>query len=77
MKTQVLSEVVSNHAEGTPFLWEVRSGAIYAPHFSLLDLARLDLRVEAHIDGLRVAGQDGVEGAWRDFCGGGACVREQ
>ena len=51
--------VLNQHAEGASFLWELRSRAVAAPHYSLTDLAKLDLRVEANLDGLRVAGQMG------------------
>jgi len=37
----------------------LRDNAVRAPHYSLKDLAKLDDRVEAHIDGLRIAGDDG------------------
>jgi len=50
---------VSQHAEEAAFLWLLRDAAISAPHYSLQDLADLDERVEAHIDGLRVAGDGG------------------
>ncbi|HWG80630.1 MAG TPA: TIGR02270 family protein [Stellaceae bacterium] len=47
------------HAEDAAFLWLTRDNAVRAPHYALKDLAKLDDRVEAHIDGLRVAGDDG------------------
>src|SRR5262249_50028292 len=53
--------VVARHADDAPFLWWLRDRAVLAPHYSLKDLARLDERVEAHVDGLRVAGEYG----WR------------
>ncbi|WP_373499038.1 TIGR02270 family protein [Desulfococcus sp.] len=56
-----IQEIVRQHAEDAAFLWLLRSGAISASHFSLQDLADLDNRVEAHIDGLRVAGDAGWE----------------
>jgi uncharacterized protein (TIGR02270 family) len=37
----------------------LRDAAVTAPHYSLQDLADLDERVEAHIDGLRVAEDSG------------------
>jgi uncharacterized protein (TIGR02270 family) len=40
-------------------LWLFRRSAAYAPHYSLADLAKLDGRVEAHLDGLRIAGDEG------------------
>ncbi len=51
--------VVEQHAEEAAFLWSQRDRAVTAPNFRLKDLARLDERVEAHLDGLRVAGQFG------------------
>jgi uncharacterized protein (TIGR02270 family) len=51
--------VLEQHAEETAFLWILRDGAVHAPHYSLKDLAKLDLRVEAHLDGLRIAGPHG------------------
>ena len=61
MSFPVISSIVSQHAEEAAFLWLLRSNAIYAPHYSLKDLAKLDGRVEAHLDGLRVAGEAGWE----------------
>ncbi len=59
----ILTEIVSQHAEEAAFLWLLRSNATRQPHYALKDLAKLDGRVEAHLDGLRVAG----EGGW-DLC---------
>lgn len=52
-------EVVAQHAEDAAFLWFSRDSAVRAPHYYLKDLARLDERVEANVDGLRVAGSVG------------------
>ncbi|MCD4762527.1 MAG: TIGR02270 family protein [Desulfobacterales bacterium] len=55
----VIESIVEQHAEEAAFLWILRDAAVQAPHYSLNDLADLDERVEAHIDGLRVAGDAG------------------
>ena len=55
----VIESIVEQHAEEAAFLWLLRDAAVQAPHYSLNDLADLDERVEAHIDGLRVAGDAG------------------
>lgn len=52
--------ILSQHAEEAAFLWLLRSSAISEPHYTLQDLARLDDRVEAHLDGLRI----GADPAW-------------
>jgi uncharacterized protein (TIGR02270 family) len=51
--------VVPLHAEEAAFLWTQRSLAVSAPNYSVDDLATLDRRVEAHLDGLRIAGDAG------------------
>lgn len=51
--------VLEQHAEEAAFLWILRDGAVHAPHYLLSDLARLDQRLEAHVDGLRIAGPHG------------------
>jgi hypothetical protein len=55
----VISSIVTIHAEEAAFLWILRTAAVHAPHYSLKDLAHIDDRVEAHLDGLRVAGDAG------------------
>jgi uncharacterized protein (TIGR02270 family) len=57
----VLEHIVEQHAEEAAFLWLLRDAATEAPHYKRHHLARLNERVEAHIDGLRVAGEAG----WR------------
>jgi uncharacterized protein (TIGR02270 family) len=57
---KAIPEIVSQHAEEAAFLWLLRDAAVRAPHYRLADLARLDNRVEAHLDGLRVNG----DSAW-------------
>jgi uncharacterized protein (TIGR02270 family) len=58
-KVPIITEIVSQHAEESAFLWLLRDSAVYEPHYKLSDLAKLDDRVEAHIDGLRIAGDEG------------------
>src|SRR5580704_23585 len=61
VRMAAISSALSQHATESPFLWGLRSGGIAAPHYSLADLSTLDQRVEAHLDGLRVAGNEGWE----------------
>ena len=57
----IIPEVLAQHGEEATFLWLLRDAAVVAPHYSLAGLAALDDRVEAHLDGLRVAGEAGWE----------------
>jgi uncharacterized protein (TIGR02270 family) len=57
----IINEIVWQHSEESAFLWLLRHSAVDAPHYLLPDLAHLDDRVEAHIDGLRIAGDEGWE----------------
>ena len=52
----VIPVVIDRHAEDAAFLWLLRDAAISEPHYDLKDLAELDNRLEAHLDGLRIAG---------------------
>ncbi len=52
-------QVVGRNADDAPFLWLLRDRAVSAAHYALRDLTKLDERVEAHVDGLRVAGDYG------------------
>jgi uncharacterized protein (TIGR02270 family) len=62
----IIADIVSQHAEEAAFLWLLRDNATRAPHYNLADLADLEERVDAHLDGLRVAGEE----AWA-FCAEG------
>ena len=57
----IIEAIVDQHAEEAAFLWLLRDAAVRAPHYDLSDLFSLDDRVEAHIDGLRIAGDPGWE----------------
>ncbi|MEP6934413.1 MAG: TIGR02270 family protein [Nitrospirota bacterium] len=57
----IIEKIVFQHAEEVAFLWTVRNRAVDAQHYSLRSVARLDERLEAHLDGLRVAGEPGWE----------------
>jgi uncharacterized protein (TIGR02270 family) len=57
----VIEAIVEQHAEEAAFLWCQRDRATDAPHYARRHLARLDERVEAHVDGLRVADARGWE----------------
>lgn len=54
-----MQHVVSQHAEEAAFLWTSRTRAVGDPTYSLKSLGGLDGRVEAHLDGLRLAGEAG------------------
>ena len=57
----VIERVVEQHTEEAAFLWLLRDRAVVAPNYARRHLRRLDERVEAQVDGLRVAGEAG----WR------------
>jgi len=63
----IIPEIVDRHAEEAAFLWLLRDNAVRAPHYKHFDLQRLDNRVEAHIDGLRIAGDDGWQIVWKNL----------
>ncbi len=59
MAPTIIESIVSRHAEEVAILWLLRERAVGRPNHSLRQLAQLDHRVEANIDGLRVAGDPG------------------
>jgi len=63
----IISTIVDQHAEEAAFLWVLRDQSVHAPHYKPSDQKRLDDRVEAHLDGLRIAGPDGWSIAWEQF----------
>ncbi len=61
MPLSIIPNIITQHAEEAAFLWLLRDSAVNEPHYSLSDLAHLDDRVEANIDGLRIASDEGWE----------------
>jgi uncharacterized protein (TIGR02270 family) len=71
MQRGFFPEIVEQHAEEAAFLWVLRNEATRAPNYDLASLAELDERIDAHLDGLRVAGAAGWDEcrrqlAWRE-----------
>jgi uncharacterized protein (TIGR02270 family) len=58
-----LPAIVAQHAEEAAAIRGIRSRLLRAPHVRLRDLSRFDRRLEAHLDGLAIAG----ESSWH-FC---------
>lgn len=63
----MLSQVLDQHIEEAAFLWLLRDEAVGAPNYDLTSITRLDQRINAHIDGLRVAGEEGWKVVWKEF----------
>jgi len=57
----VRSDVVDEHFEELDFLWEQRSALVFAPDWTLDELAELEERADAHLDGLHLAERYGVD----------------
>lgn len=53
--------MIDQHAEEAAFLTGLRDHAVRAPHYDLKHLTALDKRIEAHLDGLCIAGLPGLE----------------
>lgn len=56
-----LPDLVEEHFEELAFLWRQRRGALRSPRFLPRELDRLEERIEAHVAGLLVAGDELVE----------------
>jgi uncharacterized protein (TIGR02270 family) len=63
----VIATLLEQHAEEAAFLALLRDYAVRAPHYDLKHLATLDNRIEAHLDGLRIAGLPGLEAQLQQF----------
>jgi uncharacterized protein (TIGR02270 family) len=61
LMSRMIESVVHQHLEDAAFLWLTRDNAVRAPHYLLRDIVKVDQRVEAHIDGLRIAAEPGWE----------------
>lgn len=56
---KTIQPIIDQHGEDASFFWLLRDAAISDPHYSLNDLAELDNRVDANLDGLLIACDDG------------------
>lgn len=59
--TLSIVNMIGQHAEEAAFLAALRDYAVWAPHYDLKHLTTLDNRIEAHLDGLYIAGLPGLE----------------
>ncbi|MDX8346614.1 hypothetical protein SLH49_01335 [Cognatiyoonia sp. IB215446] len=64
MSVPILKDIVRQHAEQAAFLWTVYDRALLYPDenpdMDADRLARVVERLEAHLDGLKIAGPDGL-----------------
>jgi uncharacterized protein (TIGR02270 family) len=58
--SRILIDIVERHADEAAFLWERRERAARSPLFDLRDLSDVDVRLEANLEGLVIAGADGL-----------------
>jgi uncharacterized protein (TIGR02270 family) len=58
--TGIIPEVYVVHLEEFAFLWQQRQTALHSADFYLRDVAALEMRIEAHVDGLLVPGEAAV-----------------
>lgn len=56
----MIPDILDQHAEELTFLWLLRDAAALGPHYDLPALAELDERLDAHLDGLRLAAAEGL-----------------
>lgn len=54
----VIRAIVERHLEEAATLWPLRDRAALSPGYARSELAELDERIEAHLDGLRVGGDE-------------------
>lgn len=57
----IIDDILEEHALEAAGLWSLRHAMVQRAHVRLPDLAAHDERIEAHLDGLRLGGDDG----WR------------
>jgi uncharacterized protein (TIGR02270 family) len=65
----MLAHVVERHAEQVAKLWLQRAMFATSPSHTLRTLAEVDARIDAHLDGLRVAGRGGWDACRRQLEG--------
>lgn len=61
MAAAIIADIAHEHADEAAFLFRIRAAAAAAPHYDRASLRALDERIEAHLDGVRIAGEEGLE----------------
>jgi uncharacterized protein (TIGR02270 family) len=59
-RARVMREVVAEHFEHIRSLWRERHRALQSPDYTLGELSQLEERIDAHLDGLRIAGERAI-----------------
>lgn len=57
-KLTFIPDIIEEHSEELAFLWGQRENALRSPTYTMRELAMLEERIEAHVQGLLVAGLD-------------------
>ena len=60
-KRAYIPELIERHYEELQFLWEQRESALRSPRYTMREFAALEQRIEAHVQGLLVAGVDLIQ----------------
>ncbi|MFB9241334.1 hypothetical protein IV454_07965 [Massilia antarctica] len=57
---RIIAPLIRRHAEDAAFYWALLDGSVITPRLSLDGLTRFGDMLDAHLEGLQVAGQDGL-----------------
>src|SRR5437868_656533 len=56
-KHSYVPEILEEHYEELQFLWANRTAALRSPRYTLRELAKLEERIEAHVQGMLAVGE--------------------
>src|SRR5579864_2027712 len=57
-KLTFIPDIVEEHLEELQFLWQQRNTALRSPAYTLRELLMLEERIEAHVQGVLIAGEN-------------------
>jgi len=63
MSNSFAIDICEEHVVDASFLWLYRDQGVRSPNYTAQDVAEVDERIEAHLDGLRIAGEVGWQAA--------------